>query len=110
MFGRIRRYREWRRTHEASWEGYTTRDANGITRFQSELLAELRQDPGVLACELVRGKNESYYKGNLARGGQEFYIYEDEAGSSKGTYERWAYDSRQQLTEDFLSRAREGKI
>jgi hypothetical protein len=109
LLSKIDIYRRRRAEHEASWSGFDIQRADGTTGFQAQLIDALRQEPGVAHVELVKGDKENFYKGSLATANVEFYIYEDEAQLAKVVYERWAYDSRKQLVDDFLQNARKAQ-
>jgi len=103
----IRNHRQRRANHEASWAGFDQVNSEGVTRFQTELVSELKKDPGFTTIELVKGNKESYYKGTLVGSGLEVYLYEDGAHLGKAPLERWGFASRQELAEYLLKRARE---
>ena len=60
-------------------------------------------------CQLIRGKTENYYILSLVRDGVtlEVYVYVDEMGFFQGEdwnmYEKWDFDSREQLQRSVLS-------
>jgi len=107
---KIRKSKEWRASHEASWAGFDEVNSEGVTNFQKEVLSELQDNPGLLSLELVNGQSENYYKGKLANSAKEFFIYKDEAELNGIVFERWASDSRQDLISMFLSGARDEEI
>ena len=93
---------------ELSWNGYDEAAPGEETRFQAEVIAALKRDPGVRELEFVRGTAESYFRGYLNTG-SEFYIYSGEAELDTINFERWDYDSREDLMAAFLSEAVKAK-
>lgn len=108
LIKKIRQAKIWRAMHDASWVGFDIAGSDGITAFQSEILESLKGNPGISSVELVRGQKENYYRGLLSTSEAEFFIYSDEAELAGNVYERWGFDSRQELVKEFLTNA-EGK-
>ena len=105
MFRWLKRRREYQDNLFQSWSGYDEAGSDGRTIFQKEVLSSLQTDPGVESVEFVHGRHERYYLGHLVNSGMKFFVYEDGAELEDIRYERWDYETRQELVVQFLCKA-----
>lgn len=105
-----RKRREYLDNHNQSWAGYDSVGPDGRTIFQNEVLSSLRAGGAVKSVEFIQGKTEGYYRGHLFNSDVEFFIYEDGAELRDIRYERWDYETRQELVKQFLCKARGKEI
>ena len=120
LFKWFRRRREWRESHNEAWRDWVVPVSAGLTNFQLQCEARLRESAQVAGVELpstLRKESlspekvaESFLVIDIPSAKVTAFIYDDGAEFSgvgvDSRYERWDYQSPQELIVAFVD---EGK-